>query len=67
MTYTKEQLINALQREYEYLTHDDFNPFEDMTAQEHLEWLHTLPWEDLVEVTCTDENYTLDEYMKNWV
>jgi len=53
MTYTKEQLINALQREYEYLTHDDFNPFEDMTAEEHLEWLHTLPWEDLVEVTCT--------------
>ena len=67
MTYTKEQLINAIQREYEYLTHDDFNPFEDMTAEEHLEWLHTLPWEDLVEVTCTNENYTLDEYMKNWV
>ena len=67
MTYTKEQLINALQREYEYLTHDDFNPFEYMTAEEHLEWLHTLPWEDLVEVTCTDENYTLDEYMENWV
>ena len=29
MTYTREELINALQREYEYLTHDDFNPFED--------------------------------------
>ncbi len=40
--------------------------FEDMTAEEHLEWLHTLPWEDLVEVTCTDENYTLEEYMENW-
>ena len=66
MTYSREELINALQREYEYLTHDDFNPFEDMTAEQHLEWLQTLSWRDLVEATCTDETYSLEEYMENW-
>ena len=66
MTYSREELINALQREYEYLTHDDFNPFEDMTAEQHLEWLQKLSWRDLVEATCTDETYNLEEYMENW-
>ena len=66
MTYSREELINALQREYEYLTHDDFNPFEDMTAEQHLEWLQKLSWSDLVEATCTDETYSLDEWMENW-
>ena len=66
MTYSREELINALQKEYEYLIHDDFNPFEDMTAEQHLEWLHTLSWRDLVEGTCTDETYSLEEYMENW-
>lgn len=28
--YTKERLIAALQNEYVYLIHDDFNPEEDM-------------------------------------
>ena len=66
MTYSREELINALQREYEYLTHDDFNPFEDMTAEQHLEWLQKLSWRDLVEETSTGEGYTLDEWMENW-
>ena len=36
MTYTRDQLINALQHEYEYLIHDDFDPDVDMSATEHL-------------------------------
>ena len=66
MDYTREQLIDALQREYEYLIHDDYEPFEDMTAEEHFEWLHTLSDEDLIEETCTDETYSLKEYMNHW-
>lgn len=66
MNYTKQQLIDALQREYEYLTHDDYETFEDMTAEEHLEWLNTLPNEDLIEITCTNETYSLEEYMNHW-
>ena len=51
MTYSREELINALQKEYEYLIHDDFNLFEDMTAEQHLEWLQKMSWRDLVEAT----------------
>ena len=66
MNYSKAQLIDALQKEYEYLIHDDFDPFEDITAEQHLEWLHTLSQENLIYATHTDENYTLEQYMENW-
>jgi hypothetical protein len=36
MKYTRAQLIDALQNEYEYLCHDDFDPDVDMTMEEHL-------------------------------
>ena len=66
MNYTKEQLVDALQREYDYLCHDDFDPEEDMSIEEHLEWLKSLSYDDLIEETCTDEIYTLKEYMHSW-
>ncbi len=66
MKYTRAQLIDALQNEYEYLCHDDFDPDVDMTMEEHLEWLDTLTIEELVKETDTDdEGYTLDEFMHN--
>ena len=65
MKYTRAQLIDALQHEYEYLCHDDFDPDVDMTMEEHLEWLDTLTLEELIKETDTDEGYTLDEYMYN--
>jgi diadenosine tetraphosphatase ApaH/serine/threonine PP2A family protein phosphatase len=66
MKYTRAQLIDALQNEYEYLCHDDFDPDVDMTMEEHLEWLDTLTIEELVKETDTDnESYTLDEFMHN--
>ena len=66
MNYTRQQLIDALQHEYDYLIHDDFDPDVDMTLEEHLEWLHTLTIEELVEETSTDEDYyTLDQFMYN--
>ena len=63
--YTREQLIAALQHEYEYLIHDDFDPDVDMTAEEHLEYLQTLSLEQLIDDTDTGDGYTLDEYMFN--
>ena len=63
--YTREQLIAALQHEYEYLIHDDFDPDVDMTADEHLEYLQTLSLEQLIDDTDTGDGYTLDEYMFN--
>jgi len=63
MNYTKEQLVDALQHEYDYLCHEDFDPDVDMTLEEHLEWLNTLTLEELIEETSTDETFTLEEYM----
>ena len=65
MTYTRDQLISALQHEYEYLIHDDFDPDTDMSASEHLDYLNTLSDSELVDETDTGDGYTLDEYMFN--
>tara|TARA_R110001606_G_scaffold9856_3_gene42261 strand:- start:434 stop:703 length:270 start_codon:yes stop_codon:yes gene_type:complete len=67
MDYTKEQLINALCAEYDYLCHDDFNPDVDPTLDEYMDSLQDYTYEQLVEETCTDEGYTLDEFMESWV
>lgn len=66
MTYTRDQLISALQNEYEHLIHDDFDPDVDLTAAEHLEWLRTLAVEELATLTVTDDIYTVDEFMHNY-
>ncbi len=65
MTYTRDQLISALQHEYEYLIHDDFDPDTDMSASEHLDYLNCLSDSELIEETDTGDGYTLDEYMFN--
>ena len=66
MIYTKEQLINALCAEYDYLCHDDFNPDIDPTLDEYFELMEKMSFDELVEETCTDEHYTLDEFMERW-
>ena len=66
MNYTKEQLVDALCREYDYLCHDDFNPEVDDTPEEYRLKLECYSLEDLVEETSTGEGYTLDEFMENW-
>jgi serine/threonine-protein kinase RIO1 len=65
MTYTRAQLIHALQSEYELLIHDDFDPAVDMSAADHLEYLNSLNVEQLIDVTDCDATYTLDEFMHN--
>ena len=65
MTYTRDQLITALQHEYEFLIHDDFDPDTDMSAGDHLEYLNQLSDYELIQETDTGDGYTLDEYMYN--
>jgi hypothetical protein len=64
MNYTKEQLIDALVHEWDYLCHDDPDPADD-TPEEYRLKLECYSLEDLIEETSTDEGYTLDEFMEN--
>ena len=64
MKYTKEQLIDALVHEWDYLCHDDYDP-EDPTPEEYRKDMEELTIEQLIEQTSTDEIYTLDEFMEN--
>jgi len=66
VTYTTEQLINALVREYEFLCHDDFDPDVDIPPEDYRFLLNDLTVEELIEETSTDDIFTLDEYMKTW-
>ena len=64
MTHTKEQLINALVAEWEYLCHDDYDP-EDLTPEEYRKEIEELTIEQLIEETDTEsEGLTLDDYME---
>jgi hypothetical protein len=72
--YTKEQLIDALVHEWEYLCHDDPDPDDD-TPEEYRLKLECYSLEELIivciwlnsltEETSTGEGYTLDEFMEN--
>jgi len=63
MDYTKEQLVDALVHEWEYLCHDDYDP-EDDTPEEYRLKMDLLTIEELIEETSTGEGYTLDEFME---
>ena len=64
MNYTKQQLIDALVHEWEYLCHDDPEPDDD-TPEEYRLKMECYSMEDLLEETSTGEGYTLDEFMDN--
>ena len=64
INYTKEQLVDALVHEWEYLCHDDYDP-QDPTPEEYRKEMEELTIEQLIEETSTDEGYTLEEFMEN--
>ena len=64
MTPTREQLIDALVKEYEYLCHDDYDPDEDLTPEEYLEMINTLSYDELVSETSADDP---EEYILTWL
>ena len=64
MNYTKEQLVDALVAEWEYLCHDDPDP-DDLSPEEYRKMAEELTIEELIEETDTDdEGLTLNEYME---
>ena len=65
ITYTREQIIDALCIEYDYLCHDDFDPDVDMSLTDYRASLDVLSYDQLVAETTTDDIYTLDEFIYN--
>jgi len=66
MNYTKEQLIDALCAEWDYLCHDDFDPENDQTTEEYREDLNKMTMDGLIEETGTGDGFTLGEFMEYW-
>ena len=66
MTYTREQLINALVNEYEYLCHDDFDPSVDLTTEEYRLKIECYNDEDLINEASVDEYFTLDQFIMTY-
>ena len=75
--YSRQQLITALQKEYEYLIHDEFDPEEDMSSEDHLQGINSLSVAELkkaIEESILTENcckededkISFDEYMEMW-
>lgn len=64
MSYTKEQIVQALFREYEFLCHDDFDPDLDISPEDYLTMIEDMSYDDLLNEACIDENFTLDEFME---
>ena len=76
--YTREQLLDALNNEYEYLCHDNFDPDVDCPPAKMLESLQKQTIEQLrdeVAATIRDSNIgqddadriSLDDYMTRWL
>ena len=65
MTYTRDQLITALNYEYILLTHDDIDD-DDMSPTQYSEYLNSLSLEQLIDETSTDDVFTLDEFMSTY-
>jgi len=65
MGYQTKQIIDALVNEWEYLTHDDYDP-NDPTPEQYRKELEEYTYDELIEETCTDEHFTLDEYMETY-
>jgi hypothetical protein len=67
MTHTRSHLISALYHEYQFLCHDDFDPDVDPTPDEYLAMLQRLSDDELIDESSTDDTYTLDDYITNWL
>lgn len=66
MDYTKQQLIDALIAEYEYLCHDDYDPTIDPSTEEYRVELEQYEYDELIAETCTSEEFTLDQFMQTY-
>jgi len=62
-TYSREQLIDALQVEYIQLMHDVDATDDDFTLDEHLDYLNAMSYDELVVETATDDENPLSEFI----
>ena len=63
--YSHAQLVDALCAEYAWLCHDDHQD-DDLSPEEYHAKMSALTHSQLIEETCTDEGYTIQEYMRAW-
>ena len=66
-TATRQQLIDALTAEYEYLCHDDFDPDVDPSPAEYRAMLESLSNDELLDETSVDDEYNLNEFINTWL
>ena len=66
MIFPKEQLIEALYNEYVFLCHDDYDPDVDVSPEDYLEGLKEMTYDELVEETQTDGEFTLIDFVEAW-
>ena len=61
--YSREQLIDALQREYADLCREDYDAEIDLPLDKHLTMLKSMSHADLIKETSTDDEFTLADFM----
>ena len=66
VTYSHQQLVDALSAEYEFLCHDDFDPDVDMSPADYRADISTLSHSELVSRTDTDDIFTLSDFMSTY-
>jgi len=66
MSVSKEQLIDALYNEYVFLCHDDSEIGIDIEPEDYLTMLKDMTYDELIEETCTDDTYHVDQFMEAW-
>ena len=66
VTYSHQQLVDALSAEYEFLCHDDFDPDVDMSPVDYRADISKLSHAELVSRTDTDDIFTLSDFMSTY-
>ena len=64
MTYTPHQLRSALYQEHVHYAHDDASL---MHPDDYLMHIAPMLLDELIAETDTDDTYTLDDYMSDWL
>ena len=64
MTYTRDQLIDALSAEYAHLCQDDFDPDIDPTPDDYRAMLQQLSNDELMSELDSDD---IDEFITTWL
>ena len=62
--YSHQQLVDALVADYAFYIHDTYDEEFDNNEDKFREYLLTLSHSELINETCTDDTFTLQEYMR---